>query len=210
MVSVLHGYRVLAGILSGYAALTRPTALRSRSGSHAPAWEQVRALCVQCQYRTQSARTALPRWSAGTRRAPAGHSNNASAWEREEKKILSRRHGDTEKKEKISVSPCLCERFDSAPTLRRGSKSRRSGVAKRPGRLPRPDGIPLAPTLQRGSKRGRSASIAETGRGAPARHFHAGAWEREKKSLTQRRKDAKKERQGRIALVVLSLLIFLL
>jgi len=37
----------------------------------------------------------------------------------------------------------------------------------------------LAPTLLRGSKSRRSASSNQTGRGAPALHSHAGAWERE-------------------------------
>ena len=50
-------------------------------------------------------------------------------------------------------------------------------AAPRPGRGCPP--APLAPALQRGSKGGRSASSMQTGRGAPARHSHAGAWERE-------------------------------
>ena len=47
----------------GFAA----TAANTLSGSHAPAWEQVRALRVHCLSRTRSARTAFPRWSVGTR-----------------------------------------------------------------------------------------------------------------------------------------------
>ncbi len=38
------------------------------SSSHAPAWEHVRALCVQCQDRTRSARTAFPCFRVGMRR----------------------------------------------------------------------------------------------------------------------------------------------
>ena len=64
-------------------AATRPDCISTRSfsaiksgpsGSHAPAWEQVRALRVQCQERTRSVRTAFPR----------------GAWERED---AERRHG---------------------------------------------------------------------------------------------------------------------